>query len=171
MTHVMFVGHCCPDRAPVVTIWGIVPCGAAPASLDVCLSQALQSLVHFSHVLSLAEYVSRIVHPLIRILMDTAQVLHKPALSALCGLVHQASCCGPSHCPALTHDCAQLGPEFATFVPICRKAMAVHNLNHPVLEVPIQGQSLSYSASHCACSLIPCHLLCLWTFLRDSLRI
>ncbi len=78
--------------------------------------QALQSLVHFTHVLSLSEYVSRIVHPLIRILTHRSTELHGPAIAAICGLVHQ------------------LGPEFAIFVPTCRKAMAVHNLNDPTLE-------------------------------------
>ena len=72
---------------------------------------ALETIEKLSEQLDLTDFVSRIIHAIVRTL-DTAPELRGPALATLCALINQ------------------LGKKFITFIPMVNKVMLKHKISH-----------------------------------------
>jgi FKBP12-rapamycin complex-associated protein len=72
---------------------------------------ALETIEKLCEQLDLTDFVSRIIHAIVRTL-DTAPELRGPALATLCALVNQ------------------LGKKFITFIPMVNKVMLKHKISH-----------------------------------------
>ncbi|KDQ22311.1 hypothetical protein PLEOSDRAFT_1051426 [Pleurotus ostreatus PC15] len=78
--------------------------------------KAIQTIESLSARVNFSDHVSRIIHPLVRVLDAGGNDIRQAALDTLCAFVYQ------------------LGPDFAIFVSTIRKVMAKHHITHSKYE-------------------------------------
>lgn len=89
----------------------------ASEELRLC---AIDTLGRLSRCLNFSEYASRIIHPLCRILSVSNPQLRNSAMDALCCLIYQ------------------LGTDYAIFIPMVSKVLAINKILHPKYEDLVQ---------------------------------
>lgn len=80
--------------------------------------QALETVDHLAEILDFSDFLSRIIHPLVRTL-DTCPELRSTAMETLCSLI------------------LQLGRKFNVFVPLVNKVLQKHKIQHTRYEMLI----------------------------------
>ncbi|KAF4581337.1 phosphatidylinositol kinase- protein kinase tor1 [Pleurotus pulmonarius] len=78
--------------------------------------KAIQTIESLSARVNFSDHVSRVIHPLVRVLDAGGNDIRQAALDTLCAFIHQ------------------LGPDFAIFVSTIRKVMAKHHITHSKYE-------------------------------------
>lgn len=96
----------------------IVKLFEAPDGQTAIAKQALETIDHLADILDYSDLISRIVHPLARIL-DTCPELRNCAMETLCSIV------------------LQLGRKFTVFVPVINKPLVKHKIQHTKYEMLI----------------------------------
>lgn len=82
----------------------------------VCGRDALETVDHLCDTLDLTDYASRIIHPLMRVL-ETVPDLRSAAMDTLASLV------------------LQLNKKYQIFIPMVRRVLTRHKINHQRYEV------------------------------------
>ncbi|OLL26279.1 Phosphatidylinositol 3-kinase tor2 [Neolecta irregularis DAH-3] len=97
----------------------------APVAIRRC---AIQTVAQLSRKVNFADHVSRIVHPLSRVLTTGNHELRMAAMDTLCALVFQ------------------LGNDYAIFIPMIAKCLNQNKISHPNYELLVskllKGESL-----------------------------
>ncbi|XP_060521647.1 serine/threonine-protein kinase mTor [Cylas formicarius] len=90
---------------PIVKLFDASDCPLAVSK------QALETIDQLAYIIDLSDYVSRIIHPLVRT-MDKNAELREKAMDTLCSLV------------------SQLGRKFCLFVPMVQKVVQKHKIQN-----------------------------------------
>lgn len=88
---------------------------------------AIQTLGRLCNKLNFADYASRIIHPLARVLDGDCPELKSSAMETLCTLVYQ------------------LGADYAIFVPMINKLLVKHRIQHSTYETLISRCQVTLS--------------------------
>eukprot|EP00002_Diphylleia_rotans_P004010 TRINITY_DN1288_c0_g1_i6.p1 TRINITY_DN1288_c0_g1~~TRINITY_DN1288_c0_g1_i6.p1 ORF type:complete len:2340 (-),score=509.17 TRINITY_DN1288_c0_g1_i6:204-7223(-) len=76
----------------------------------------IQTIARLSRKLNFSAHISRIIHPLVRIIDQPFPELRKETMEAICTLIHQ------------------IGTEFLTFSPLVERALTRNRFSHPRYE-------------------------------------
>ncbi|KAF5285925.1 hypothetical protein FQA39_LY04386 [Lamprigera yunnana] len=102
---------------PIVKLFDAQDCQIAISK------QALETIDHLADILDFSDFISRIIHPLVRTL-DNCPELRMTAMETLCSLI------------------LQLGRKFNIFVPLVNKIMQKHKIQHTRYETLVSKISI-----------------------------